>query len=169
MKSNSLLLLALCSLLPLETNAYASWLRCYQDLNTDEVVMNYRIKDFDEAIHKVTLEVKKVDDTEWSKTLTYPADTSTLIQIRLSVPEAIASTQVQYHIETSAGAEFTEPGALCKGKRSFSRNFDVPVTLEIKGTEPSVSLVAGWATGHAPVSLTRQAVLVREGAGAAEL
>jgi hypothetical protein len=169
MKSSGIFLLAVSSLLPCTANAYASWLRCYQDLSTDEVVMNYRVKDFDEAIHKVTLEVKKVDDTEWSDTLTYPADASTLINVRLKVPEAIASTQVQYHIETSTGAAFTEPGAVCNGKRSFSRNFDVPVTLEIKGNEPSVSLLAGWATGHAPVSLTQQAVLLRDGVSVEEL
>ena len=50
---------------------------------------------------------------------------------------------------------------MCDGRRSFARNYNEGVTLEIDGTPDSIELWAAWATGYGQVSLTPRLVLMK--------
>jgi hypothetical protein len=148
---------------------FASWLKCFVDLtDPTEVIMNNLIIAAENAPHQCEVEVKLAADDEWSTTnLTYPADKITIITARLKVPAELSSHEVQYVMETSAGAKFTRP-VMCDGKRSHATQYNEAVVLEVDGTTDAVELVAGWATGHEAVSLTRKTVLRKEGSTVAE-
>ena len=154
-RSNRFLFLAVVFLLKWISvvDAYASWLKCYVDLDETEVIMNHQVKTVENAPHLVNIMVKENEESEWAHYWNYTPGVSKSLQVRLDVPEALQEEDVQYVIETSNGAKFTT-SVMCEGKRSFARAYDEAVTLEVDGSTDTVSLRAGWAIGHAPVSLT---------------
>jgi hypothetical protein len=164
-----LFFLLLLSLLPPHVSSYASWLKCYVDLDETEVVMNNQIRLPEEALLSgVEIQVKflESDESEWTtKGLAYPANRPSTVQARLLIPPELERTDVQYVMETTVGGVF-QPATMCEGSRSHatanSRTQTVLV-LDISGEQDSVELWAGWATGHEAVSLTPRIVLQREG------
>ena len=64
-------------------------------------------------------------------------------------------------MESTPGATLDPP--MCKGKRSFAREWDSEITVKIDGTEDHVELWAGWARGFEPVKLTKRIVLWKKG------
>jgi hypothetical protein len=148
-------------------NGYASWLKCYVDLDAEEVIMNHRVNQVDDAPHLVTVKVRPEGTEEWLDNYTFPSNSPTTVEVRLAVPPALSDEDVQFVVETTDGAKFTFPD-MCEGRRSFSRAYDEPVTLVVEGTTPTVSLKAGWAAGHEAVNLTPTLVLKKEPATADE-
>lgn len=100
------------------------------------------------------------NDAPFSPELTYAADTVTSLEVRLNVPAALEGEDVQYVVESSAGAVFVKP-EMCGGRRSHARSAHQSVLLEVDGTRPTIELLAGWATGHEAVKLTTKTVLRR--------
>jgi hypothetical protein len=149
-------------------SGYASWLKCYVDLDADEVIMNRHVNEVDNAPHLVTVEVRLEGTEEWLDNLTFPSDYRTTIEVRLAVPPALIDEDVQFVVETTDGGQFAPPTNMCEGRRSFSRAYDQHVTLVLEGTTPTVSLKAGWAAGHEAVNLTPLLVLRKEPATADE-
>lgn len=166
MWTKTLLVFALLQLNPV--HGYASWLKCYVDLDESEVIMNRNVLGVDHAPHLVTVKVRPVGTEEWLDNFTYSANALTPIEVRLAVPPALMGEDVQYVVETTEGATFTS-FIMCEGKRSFSRAYDEHVTLVLEGSTDTVSLKAGWAAGHEAVSLTPNLVLTKKQAGVDEL
>lgn len=133
---------------------FASWLRCYVELETDEVVMNHYIQPSDKAQHEIPIQIKSKDDT-WSSSPP-TNDNESKLQIRLDFPQEYIQQDVQWVIEVTpeGAAEFVGNGRMCEGARAFSKN-DKPVTLTIQDTSTSIQLVAGYAAGHEAVILTK--------------
>jgi hypothetical protein len=154
----SLLLLSL--LLPLTTQGYAAWLKCFVDLDETEVIMNHYVVPVKKSREYVTIEVK-AENGDWTSNLTYSGSEPTTIQARLRLPQM--EYPVQFVMETTEGAVFTTP-EMCEGRRSFSTHHADPVTLQISGEAGSVTLLAGWAAGHEPVTLTPKLILKRAAA-----
>jgi len=147
-------------------SSFAAWLKCYVDLDETEVIMNNPVLLAAEAPYKVHVEVRLANDVtsagEWTtEGLTYPAGTETVVQARLRVPDELVGHNVQYVMETSKGATFV-PATTCKGERAHARSYHDIVELTVTDAEESVELVAGWASGHAAVSLTLKTVLQRD-------
>jgi hypothetical protein len=116
-------------------------------------MMNQKVLSVEDAPHKVTVEVKPQGSHEWVTNFTYPKDSLTSVEVRLSVPPELQDGDVQFVVETSEGAKFVEP-IMCEGRRSFARNHDDAVTLVLEGSTDTVSLKAGWASGYEAVKLT---------------
>ena len=153
----SLLLLSL--LLPWTTHGYAAWLKCFIDLDETEVIMNHRVVPVKKSREYVTIQVK-TEHGDWTSDFQYSGSEPTTIQARLQVPQELEHDRVQFVVETTEGAVFTTP-EMCEGRRSFSTNHADPVTLKITGEVESVTLLAGWAAGHEPVTLTPKLLLKR--------
>jgi hypothetical protein len=163
-----LLFLLLSLLLPLHVSSFASWLKCYVDLDETEVVMNNQILLPEQALHLVEIEVKFLegDESEWTTaSLTYPDNRPSTVQARLRIPEELEYKDVQYVMETTEGGVFN-PAAMCEGSRSHASSRKHVLVLDLSGEQESVELWAGWATGHEAVTMTPRIVLQREGAGA---
>jgi hypothetical protein len=136
---------------------FAAWLKCYVDLQDDsEVIMNN---------HIVTIQVRPEGDTSrdgWADHLVYEAGAgarTTTIHAKLAVPAGLQGRQVQYVMEVVSGnATFLSP-AMCGGKRAHAMRSNDPVVLQIEGTSDHVELVAGFATGHEAVTLTKTLIL----------
>jgi hypothetical protein len=145
-------------------SSFASWLKCYVDLDETEVVMNNQILLPEEALYAgVEIEVKFPESETWTTTgLQYPAKQPSTIQARLKVPKELEKSDVQYVMETTVGGVFN-PAAMCEGSRSHASSRKHVLVLDLSGEEDSVELWAGWATGHSAVSLTPRTVLQREG------
>ena len=145
--------------------------------------MNQKILAHHNADHVVELQVQRVDHhdsdlkpnpNDWQSAssdekVLYPSDKTTIWKVKVKPPAALQTTNMQYVIETESmfrdgsgtsedGAEFTYP-KMCKGRRSFARNYNEAVTLEINGSADSVELWAAWAIGFGQVSLTPRLVL----------
>lgn len=152
-------LLAALGTLLIHANAYPSWLQCFVDLDESEIIMNYPVLLPEVAPHWVSLEVRREGDKEWTtEGFTYEEDEELTIEVRLRVPEALRTVDVQYVVETTEGAKFQKP-VMCQGSRSYARSYDEAVRLEIDGSEEKVEVWGGWATGHEAVSLTPKLVL----------
>lgn len=123
--------------------------------------MNQKVKSEKDAPHKVTVEIRPEGSNEWLHNFTYPKDSLTSVDVRLSVPPALQEEDVQFVVETSDGAKFVEP-IMCEGKRSFARAHDDAVTLVLEGSTDTVSLKAGWAAGYEAVALTPSLILQME-------
>jgi hypothetical protein len=126
--------------------------------------MNHHVLPVKKARQYVTIQVKTENggDDDWTSDFTYSGSAPTTIQARLQVPQELEDDPVQFVMETTEGAVFTTP-QMCEGRRSFSANpEDPPVTLQISGQAESVTLWAGWAAGHEPVTLTPKLLLKRE-------
>jgi hypothetical protein len=141
---------------------FAAWLKCYVDLQDDsEVIMNNHIVKSENAEHAVTIQVRPEGDTSrdgWADHLVYEAGAgarTTTIHAKLAVPAGLQGRQVQYVMEVVSGnATFLSP-AMCGGKRAHGMRSNDPVVLQIEGTSDHVELVAGFATGHEAVTLTK--------------
>jgi hypothetical protein len=144
-------------------SSFASWLKCYVDLDETEVVMNNQILLPEEALYAgVEIEVKFPESDTWTTIgLQYPANQPSTIQARLKIPNELDYKDVQYVMETTVGGVFN-PAAMCEGSRSHASSRKHVLVLDISGEEESVELWAGWATGHSAVSLTPRTVLHRE-------
>jgi len=156
----TLFLVIVSSIFP-AANAYASWLKCFVDLDSSEVVMNNIVQNFDDAPHKVEIEVREEGSTEWTQSYVYPKSGETTLEARLKLPEGFGDTTLQYVMETTAGGSFFEP-EMCDGRRSFGRKVSEYVKLKIQPGQDSITLWAGYAKGHSVVALT-DALVLRQG------
>jgi hypothetical protein len=156
-----LLLLLLSASRP--AHGFASWLKCYVDLTDEsEVIMNYNIIPSNEARYAgVQIELKLAADDHWLDSLEYHGDRTSRVTARLKVPYELADMDVQYVMETSSGASFVRP-KMCDGRRSHATHYGESVVLEIDGSTETVELVAGYASGHEAVTMTKTLVLRRK-------
>uniref|UniRef100_A0A7S1GP28 Beta-galactosidase n=1 Tax=Cyclophora tenuis TaxID=216820 RepID=A0A7S1GP28_CYCTE len=146
---------------------FPSWLKCFVDLDETENIMGSQVKTFDDAPHKVYIEVQEEGSDEWHEHYSFTSGKETTLQLRLKVPDDLKG-EVQWAAETSVGGSFLKP-TLCDGRRSFSRNYDSPVSVKLNGEADSVTIWAGWATGHSPVSMTEKLILSAAAEGESEL
>ena len=154
-----LLLLLLAIATPVVT-AYPSWLKCYVDLDNSENVMGAEIMDFEDSRHKVYIEVKGPEDTEW--TVGYEYKGATTLKARLKVPDSFEDSSFEFVIESTEGAKLEPP--FCEGRRSVGREWNAEVDVNIDGTQDRIDLWAGWARGYEQVKLTQRTVLWKQGA-----
>lgn len=161
-KMISIKTLFLLSLLFAHTSGFAAWLKCYVELDTDEIIMNYDVLPPEDAkVPGVVLVGRSSVTDEWkSESLTFEKEET--FQFRLQVPDSLKSQNVQYVIETSEGALFS-PSNWCEGRRTHANRHDTSVTLQVDGSADEVFVWAGWATGHEAVTLTPKLVLKRIG------
>ena len=159
-----LLVLFLLSFRIHSTNGFAAWLKCYVDLaDEEEVIMNNLIIPSARARYPgVQIEVKRADDDVWQlgSSLEYDGDALTTVTARLRVPPQLTGYDVQYVMETTSGAKFVRP-KMCDGRRAHAMQYSHSVTLDIAGDTETVTLIAGYATGHEAVTLTEPMVLQR--------
>lgn len=177
-----LTVITLASSLP-PAHAYANWLKCYVDLDDTEVIMNKKILAEDNADHTVELQVQRLlsherdhdhrnSDRAWDTTnLSYPAGTKSTFKVKVKPPPELEGRNMQFVVEVEAntgevgknGARFTFP-EMCDGRRSYGRNYNEAVTLEIDTTgsdaPDSIELVGAWAVGFGQVSLTPRLVMM---------
>lgn len=179
----SFVLLALAAVLVLLPTAegYASWFQCYVDLDESEIVMNQQIATVEQAPHTVELQAS-VDggETFLTEGIRYAADQTTKFKIKVKPPPVLMKTNMQYVVEVAStfndgskgdnsdAAVFTFP-KMCDGRRSFGRNYDETVTLEVNGKADSLEVWGGWATGFGQVSMTPRLVLLKGDADKEEL
>lgn len=138
-------------------SGFASWLRCYVELDTDEVVMNHRIVACQDSKHNVQIQIKNSNEnSEWSTT--YKGEST--LWVRLKFPEEMGQQDMQWVVEAtpSENIEFVHVGPMCEGVRAFSTNED-HVILNIKDPSQEINLVAGYAGGHEAVVLSPVLVL----------
>lgn len=156
---HDVLALTLLALFSLATNvsAYASWLKCFVGLETDEIVMNHQIVAFEDADHEVKIEIQ-ANNGDWLQPNDFTFSENDTIKLRLMIPPALEYDDVQYVMETTKGGVFS-PATMCDGKRAFARQHDEPVTLELSGEQEAVQVWAGWAMGHEAVRLTEKVIL----------
>lgn len=136
--------------------------------------MNQQIASAEEAKHTVELQISRdgsgsfLDNTSGVK---YPADSKSSWKVKVKPPPALKGSNMQYVIEAvsifndgSNPSEedfmFTYP-KMCDGRRSFGRNYDEAVSLELNGKADSIELWAGWATGFGVVSITPRLLLFK--------
>lgn len=142
-------------------SSFASWLRCYIDLDDSEIIMNYQVLLPEDAPHLVHIEVS-ADGETWTDSFSFPAEAKTSIRARLRVPEELIRRDVQYVIESTNGGTFHDP-AMCDGVRSHASAHDESVGLVIDGSvSERIELWAAWASGHEAVSLTPRLLLRRD-------
>ncbi|KAL3943433.1 MAG: hypothetical protein SGBAC_002515 [Bacillariaceae sp.] len=131
----------LSTIMATPVHGFASWLRCYVELETDEVVMNHYIQEPTTEEAKVPIQIKSTTNGIWSST----------------APKDMIRQDVQWVIEVTApeqgAAVFVGNGVMCEGTRAHSKHDD-PVTLQIKDASVPIQLVAGYAAGHEAVVLT---------------
>lgn len=144
------------ALLAATTHAYPSWLKCFVNLEEDEVVMNNRIVPFHKADHRVKIEVEATGD-EWFHPTHLTFEEGAKLSLRLLIPRALEGTNVQYVMETTEGGVFEK--GMCDGRRATSTSHSEPVVLELSGDYDEVEVWAGWATGHEAVRLTSRLTL----------
>jgi hypothetical protein len=170
------LLLLSCFIIKMPmVHGYANWLKCYVDLDDTEVVMNKKIKSHENADHIVELQIQRVDKPgDWETSMVhFPANKVSSYEIKVKPPLPLTGTNMQFVVEyeaifnkggksdnNDAAATFTFP-KMCKGKRSFARNYNEAVQLEINGTPDSVEIWGAWAIGFGQVSLTPRLILMK--------
>lgn len=142
-------------------NAYASWLKCFVDLDSSEIVMNQPIQTLEDAEHSVEIEVREVGSREWTQSFVYPNDGGKTLEARLKLPEGLENVGFQYVMETTTGATFFDP-EMCEGRRSFGRKISEYVTLKVHPGQDSITLLAAYAKGFGVVTLTDTLVLRQE-------
>lgn len=153
-------------------DSFASWLQCYVDLDESEVIMNHEVKSPDDE-NPVLVEFRAAaaaatttdNEKEWKEAIAYPADTPTTLYARLKAPTSLVERlgDLEYVVETTEGGKFEEPGAVCDGVRAHAKSQNEQVTLRIDGAQEKVEVWGGYASGHEAVTLTKKAVLWREG------
>ena len=132
--------------------------------------MNQKIKTHEDADHIVDLKIQREGSSDWlTSDVNYPANAKTTWTVKVQPPEELEGRNMQYVIEAESiyndgskggGARFEFP-KMCEGRRSFGRNYNEGVTLEIDGTADSVELWAAWATGFGQASLTPRLTLMK--------
>lgn len=154
--------LFLLSLLFARSSGFAAWLKCYVELDSDEIIMNYDVLPPEDAkVPGVVLMSRSSGTDEWkSDSLTFEGEET--FHFRLEVPDSLKAQSVQYVVEASEGALFS-PANMCEGRRAHASRHDTPVTLKVDANSDEVFVWAGWATGHEAVSLTEKMVLKRIG------
>ena len=154
--------LFLLSLLFAYTTGFAAWLKCYVELDTDEIIMNYDVLSPEYAkVPGVVLMSRSSETDAWkTDSLTYEGEEA--FHFRLDVPDSLKTQSVQYVMEASEGALFA-PANMCEGRRTHATRHDTSVTLKVDGTKDEVFVWAGWAIGHEAVTLTPKMVLKRIG------
>ena len=141
--------------------------------------MNKKIVTHEDADHIVDLKMEREDHPgEWlTSEIKYPASQKSVWRVKVQPPPELQGNNIQFVIEAEStfndgskgvGAKFEFP-KMCEGRRSFARNYNEGVILEIDGTADSVELWAAWAKGYGQVSLTPRLVLLKGEAEEAEL
>jgi hypothetical protein len=180
--------IVLAHLFPSPVDSYASWLKCYIELDQDEIVMHHPMVPPQDARHEAFIQVQPYGSSEWiaaeEHTLgrglkaTRDPDDSTFVntlKVRLQVPEHLEmmNEEVQFVVEARGeNVAFMDVGVQCDGTRAFSRRHDEHVVLQINSTATTsssssnvVELMAGWAAGYEAVTLTRIMTLKRSPVG----
>ncbi len=141
---------------------FAAWLKCYVELDSDEIIMNYDVLPSEQAkVPGVEIMGRLSGTEEWIReSLAFEKEQT--FQLRLNVPDSLQAQNVQYVMEVSEGARFA-PANMCEGRRAHAGRHDTPVTLQVDGNSHEIVVWAGWATGHEAVSLTPKLVLKRAG------
>mmetsp|Transcript_21149 Transcript_21149/g.29897 ORF Transcript_21149/g.29897 Transcript_21149/m.29897 type:complete len:176 (+) Transcript_21149:19-546(+) len=145
------------------SHGYASWLKCYVELDETEVVMNHYIVPAHKADHEVVIEIQPEGYTDWvTSHIVYLEPTIESVKVRLQVPHALHDETVQYVVESTEGGLFADSN-MCDGKRAYARDYDDEVVLKFNHDfhETHLELVAGWAMGHEEVRLTPRLKLER--------
>jgi hypothetical protein len=152
----SLLLLLVC--FPHSVSGYASWLRCFIELDEEEVIMHHKIISAENSRETVTIQVQPYDgSTDWISDYALPNHPTT-VKVQLHIPSELGWQDVQFVIE-AVNAEFIDRGVMCDGSRAFSRRHDEHVVLKIMDTSQPVELTAAWAPGFEAVTLTPKLIL----------
>lgn len=110
----------------------------------------------------VTIEFRKDGETEWKPSTTYSANTPSTIHARLNKPVSITS-RLEYVMETTEGGLFSTKTAKCGGTRAHAKSEEEEVTMQLDGSQATVEVWGGYASGHEAVTLTERAKLWREG------
>jgi hypothetical protein len=152
-------------------SGYASWLRCYVELDESEVIMHHHIIPADdEEPAGVSIQVQPYGTDQWLSESDFSIESTPItIKVRLDYPPQLQRQDVQWVIESSspsssspstteeegagAGAEFIDRGVMCDGSRAFSRSQDHAI-LRIDDISKPIELVAGYAPGFEAVRLT---------------
>jgi hypothetical protein len=169
LRTSVCIVVIVANLLP-SSDAYASWLKCFIDLDDpNEVIMHSYINPFEKAPHLVRIEVRTEGGNWTLEGLEFLADEPTEIQVRLAIPDALRSwnKKVQYVVEASGGGGVFTERPMCGGSRSYGTHYDDLVKLLVDGQSERIELVGAWATGHEPVSLTPRTILTRAGSSSA--
>mmetsp|Transcript_4072 Transcript_4072/g.5330 ORF Transcript_4072/g.5330 Transcript_4072/m.5330 type:complete len:181 (-) Transcript_4072:257-799(-) len=142
-----------------ESHGYASWLKCYVELDDTEVIMNHYVVPSNKADHSVEIEIQPEGASEWmTSPVVYVKPGMESVKVRLKVPQALQMETVQYVVETTEGALFAD-STMCDGKRAYARDYDTEVVLKFNddfstNKSHAVEIWAGWAMGHEEVRLT---------------
>ena len=161
--------------------SYASWLKCFIEMDPSEVIMWNKVVPASDSKHDVRIEVQPYgfgdnwlsassEDGTVQLPPSHPEAPLTL-KVRLAVPPALQREDVQFVIEAKTSAadmaaeavEFIDRGVMCDGSRAFSRRHDEHVILQVHlASHPSleyVALTAAWAPGMEAVTLTPTLIL----------
>jgi hypothetical protein len=163
-------------------DGYASWLKCFIELEEEEIVMHHPMIPAEHAREEVLIEVQPYGgDGEWFAAPEYTLGrgekvsrnrddltTTTALKVRLKVPPSLQREDVQYVVEAKGDdVAFIDLGVMCDGVRAFSTKHDEHVVLQINTTATTtiengnIELLAGWASGFEAVTLTRTMMLKR--------
>ncbi len=155
--------------------SYASWLKCFVELDPIEVIMWNKVVPASESEYSVKIEIQPYGyDDNWVSasddgTLHLPparSEAPLTLKVRLAVPPELQRQDVQFVIEAKTSTsdmaaeavEFIDRGVMCDGSRAFSRRHNEYVILQLHTSlHPSleyVTLTAGWASGMEAVTLT---------------
>jgi hypothetical protein len=169
-------------------HGYASWLKCFIELDEEEIVMHHPMVPAEQAKEEVRIEVQTYgsgDGGEWitaeeytlgdGKKVSRDEDdltTTTTLKLRLNVPPKLQNMDIQYVVEArGSDVAFIDLGVMCDGSRAFSTQHDGHVVLQINTTATtteengSIELFAGWASGFEAVTLTPTMILKRNPLG----
>jgi len=159
------------------SNGYASWLKCFVELDPSEVIMWNHVIPASNAQHPVHIEVQPYGFGEdWLSAdpdgiVPLPAPhpgTPLTLRVRLHLPPELerGGDNVQFVMEAKTSTadaaaeavEFIDKGVMCDGARAFSLRHKDPVILQIDLiAHPDleyVTLTAAWAPGMEAVTLT---------------
>ena len=155
-----------------ETMGYASWLKCYVDLDDSEVVMNHRIVSAERASTTLRLQVRPQGADTWlssstEEPLTVSAGTAYEVQFDLSAYQGQEEFEnLQFVLEISEGGSFeADRTGRCENARAHGST-DRIVNFTVTGDTDQVQIVGAWALGHSAVSLTPATQLLVSAAAA---
>ena len=168
-------------------HGYASWLKCFIELDEEEIVMHHPMVPAEQAKEEVFIEVQTYgsDGGEWITSKEYTLHkgkkvsrneddltTTTTLKLRLKVPPNLQNEDIQYVVEAKGNdVAFIDLGVMCDGSRAFSTQHDGHVVLQINTTAATteengnIELLAGWASGFEAVTLTPTMIIKRNPLG----
>lgn len=146
---------------------HAFLMGCFDDIKETSEIHDRRIVPFAQG-PLMSIEAKLVPEpTETmhhneeykdgnSTTFYYPANTRSLFDLRIRVPEQLSHVQsLEYMIEIAEGnASFVDKSRRCKGKRSHAPSHRKPVQLQVYGTSDHVTLHGIWSWSSEETYLT---------------